>query len=90
MTGQLKMPCISSYSGHFPHLQLIIVRTQRFFRSFGQSVCLSTMPSFYSMINARFNERRTDANAEIFCPVMTKIKYLYTTTHACTQCPTCL
>ena len=24
---------------------------------------------------------------EMFCPVMTKIKYMYTTTHACTQCP---
>ena len=26
--------------------------------------------------------------SEIFCPVMTKIKYMYTTTRACTQCPT--
>ena len=26
--------------------------------------------------------------AEIFCPVMTKIKYMYTTTRACTQSPT--
>ena len=24
---------------------------------------------------------------EIFCPVMTKIKYMYTTTRMCTQCP---
>ena len=28
--------------------------------------------------------------AEIFCPVMTKLKYMYTTTRKCTQCPTCL
>ena len=98
MTGQLKMSCISSYSGHFSYLYFLIVRTQRFFRSFGQSVCLSTMLSFFvehvskqtyqrnrsvspvsaivsvayarassidacqTLINSRFNERRTDAN----------------------------
>ena len=36
---------------------------------------------------SRFNERRTDANLhalQIFRPVMTKIKYIYTTTRACT------
>ena len=48
MTGQLKMSCISSYSGHFSYLYFLIVRTQRFFRSFDQSVCLSTMLSFSS------------------------------------------
>ena len=32
------------------------------------------------MINARFNERRTDANRGDIFPVMTKIKYMYTTT----------
>ena len=26
-------------------------------------------------------------SSELFCPVMTKIKYIYTTMRACTQCP---
>ena len=36
---------------------------------------------------SRFNERRTDANLHAFVafrPVMAKIKYMYTTTRACT------
>ena len=36
---------------------------------------------------SRFNERRTDANSpslQTFRPVMTKIKYMYTTTRVCT------
>ena len=50
------------------------------------------MPNFYSLINALGSMNvglmqicmPLSPSLEIFCPVMTKIKYMYTTTRACT------
>ena len=58
MTGQLKMSCISSYSGHFSYLYFLIVRTQCFFRSFGQSV------SVYDAFVFRRARQLTNISAE--------------------------